>query len=96
MRDQNLVTYGQAESQALHFLLPSTYVVDKDQYYLHLVLFAQLKAGATDPVSQKIGSYKKSEYYVPCLPVKYLDVYKLNPDFHRNLAAQYYDDNLPA
>jgi len=60
------------------------------------VLFGQLKATSTDPETQRIGSYTKSEYYVPSLPIKYLDVYKLNPDFQKNLAAQFYDDNLPA
>lgn len=95
IREQNLQTYVQRDAQALKYMLPSKYILDREQYTIHVVLFAQLRAAATDPQNQRIGSYTRSEYYVPCLPVKYLDVYKLNTDFQKNLTVQYYDKNLP-
>ena len=76
--------YGE---QRLTFLLPLQFLMDNNDFRLHVVMFAQLRASA-----KAHGSLHENPFYLsPCMPVKTIDQTKINTDFANSLQMMYYN-----
>ena len=79
----SVVSYCQ--SRPLTYIIPAQYLLNPDKFKIHVILFAQLRAGSLSEIP--IGD---KSYLTPCIPIKFME-YAVNKDFSETLQMMYYD-----
>lgn len=79
----SVLSYSQP--RPVNYIIPAQYLLNPDKFKIHVVLFAQLRAGSLS----EIPAGDKS-YLTPCIPIKFLDT-GINQDFSETLQMMYYD-----
>lgn len=76
------------EEKKLTFILPLSYLMDNNDYKIHVVMFIQLRPSlkATDT-----AMHENPFFLTPCMPIKAIDTNRINTDFANSLQLMYYN-----